>query len=256
MNSVRLAFTEHGPKEGQPILLSGSLGSTQAMWGEQVSTLKERARVITFDHRGHGGSPTPLGPYTLDDLGMDTLALMDELGLDQVDFVGLSLGGMVGMWIAENAPMRLNKLVLMCCAAKVDDVAPWMDRARAAREHGTASIAPMVASRWLTPEFAETHPEIEQTLVAMIANTTDEGYAGCCEAIATMNLQDQLNTIDAQTLVIAAAQDPSTPAETTVAPIAQGIVNSQYVVVDDAAHLVNVQQPALVNGLLTGFLLD
>ena len=254
MNSVTLAHTAIGT--GHPVLLAGSLGSTQAMWDPQVAQLSQDARLITFDHRGHGASPVPLAPYAIDDLGMDTLRLMDFLELDQASFVGLSLGGMVGLWLAINAPDRIDRLVVMCCSAYTSDAGPWLERARACRADGTGSIADVVVSRWLTPEFAATHPQIEAELVQMVSETSPEGYAGCCEAIAALDLREGLTEIFTPTLVVAAAQDPSTPAQSVVAPIAEAIPTAQYAVIDDAAHLANVQQPAAVSGLLREFLLD
>lgn len=255
MSSPRLSFIDSETPAKQTIVFAGSLGSTHAMWDEQVNALSPSARVIAYDHRGHGDSDVPIGPYSIDDLGMDALRLMDSLGIESASFVGLSLGGMVGMWLGINAPDRLERLVLMCTSAHMPDAGPWLERSRAVRADGTASIANAVVSRWFTEDFAATQRDIVASMVQMVSDTSDEGYASCCEAIAAMDMRADLANIDTPTLVIAAAQDPSTPAETSVAPIAAAIPNSQYVVVDDAAHLVNVQQPALTSGLLSGFLL-
>lgn len=255
MSFPSLAFSDSETPSNRTIVFAGSLGSTYDMWADQLVALAPSARVIAYDHRGHGDSDVPLGPYSIDDLGMDALRLLDSLELDQVCFVGLSLGGMVGMWLAINAPHRLEKLVLLCTSAHMPDAGPWLERSRAVREAGTASIAPMVVSRWLTEEFAETHPDLVEFMEQMVSNTSDEGYSACCEAIAALDLRDGLTDVNVPTLVIAAGNDPSTPAATAVEPIAQAIPGAQYVVVEDAAHLVNMQQPAEISGLLRAFLL-
>ena len=118
MTPIDVSYDITGPDDGPVLVLSNSLGSTTAMWDPQVPALAERLRVVRYDHRGHGGSPVPPGPYALADLGADALALLDRLGLERVHWCGLSLGGMVGMWLAINAPERIDRLVLCCTSAQ------------------------------------------------------------------------------------------------------------------------------------------
>ena len=125
------------------------------MWDPQVPRLAERLRVVRYDHRGHGNSPVPPGPYSLDDLGADALALLDRLGLERVHWCGLSLGGMVGMWMAINAPERIDRLVLCCTSARLGPPAMWADRARTVRAEGVEAIADAGIGRWLTVGFIE-----------------------------------------------------------------------------------------------------
>jgi 3-oxoadipate enol-lactonase len=219
------------------------------MWDPQVAALSATHRVIRHDHRGHGGSPVPPPPYELAGLGADVLALLDALGLERVDWCGLSLGGMVGMWLAAHAPERLGRLALCCTSAQLGTPESWAERVDAVRAGGTDGVADAGVGRWLTPGFAATHPDLAARLRAMIAATDDDGYVGCCQAIASMDLRPALGRIRAPTLVIAGADDPSTPPEHGEV-IAAGIPGARLEVVADAAHLANVQQPEAVGALL------
>jgi 3-oxoadipate enol-lactonase len=221
------------------LLLSNSLGATRAMWDPQVPVLAERFRVVTYDTRGHGRSPVPAGPYTIDDLADDVVALLDTLGVDRVHMAGLSLGGMTAMRLAARDPERVDRLALLCTAVQLDG-SVYADRAVAVRAQGAASIAPAVVSRWVTPDFAVGHPDVVAGMEAMVAGTPDEGYAGCCEAITGMDLRADLAAITAPTLVIAGAQDQATPPE-RLQTIADGIAGAQLLVVRPAAHLANVE---------------
>jgi 3-oxoadipate enol-lactonase len=250
MTPVELTAVVDGPDDGEPLLLGGSLGTTLAMWEPQLPVLAQRHRVIRFDHRGHGGSPAPEGPYTMDDLGADTLALMDRLGLERVSYVGLSLGGMVGQWLAINAPERIAKLVLISTSPHMPPPEGWHERAAAVREAGsTAAVADAVLGRWFTPGFAQEQPEVVARYRTMVATSPAGGYAACCEAIADLDLRGGLPRIAAPTLVLVGAQDPSTPpphAET----IAGAVPGARLEVLDPGAHLLNVEREEAVTGLI------
>ena len=144
------------------------------MWDPQVPALAERFRVVTYDTRGHGDSPAPPGPYTLDDLVDDLVALLDEVGAERAHVAGLSLGGMTAMRLAAREPARVDRLALLCTSAKTDPQG-FLDRAAAARSGGTAPLAPAVVSRWLTPSYAAEHPDLVARLEAMIAGVGRRG---------------------------------------------------------------------------------
>ena len=248
MSPVALHHVVDG--DGPTLILGPSLGSTTAMWEPQVAALAERFRVVRYDHRGHGGSPVPDEPYELAELGGDVLTLMDELGAERAHVAGLSLGAMVAMWVAANAPERVDRLALCCTSAKLGPPQMWRDRAAAVREAGTTStIADAVAERWLTPAYAASHMDLVASLRAMIASIDPVGYAGCCGAIERMDLLDDLGGIAAPTLVLSARDDPATPPEHGAA-IAERIDGARFEVVKDAAHLANLQQPGAVTDLL------
>src|SRR4051794_2289093 len=184
------------------------------MWDDQVAALSSRFRILRYDTRGHGRSAAPEGPYAIGDLGADLLALLDELGLERVSFCGLSLGGMTGMWLAANAPERVERLVLCCTSAHLPPREMWDERIETVRADGMEPVAEGVLERWLTPEFRTARPEIAARLKAMLVATPVEGYAGCCAAIRDLDLRDALSAIRAPTLVIAGGEDPATPPPT------------------------------------------
>ncbi len=247
--TVDLHHELHGDPAAPPVLLLGSLGSNLHMWDPQIHALAARHRVIAVDHRGHGDSPAPAGPYTMADLGGDIVALLDALGLDAVHFVGLSLGGAVGQWLAAHHPQRVHTLTVLCTAAQFAPARPWLDRAAAVRADGVASIADAVVGRWFTPELAQRDPELVTRHAAMVSGTTDEGYAACCEALADWDGRADLARIVAPTLVIAAEQDGPTPPAALQA-IADGIAGAELRVVSPGAHLANVEQAGAITRLI------
>jgi 3-oxoadipate enol-lactonase len=250
---VEIAHDVTGPTDAPFLVLSNSLGSTAEMWDGVAPALAERLRVISYDHRGHGRSPVPPGPYDLADLGGDVLAMLDRVGAERVHWCGLSLGGMVGMWLAINAPDRIDRLALCCTSAKLGPPAMWAERAAAVRAGGVESIADAGIGRWLTPGFIEREPEATARVRAMLVATPDEGYAECCGAIERMDLLDQLGAIRAPTLVIAADDDPATPPEHGER-VAAGIPGARFEVVAGARHLATVEQPDAMTALIAGHL--
>jgi 3-oxoadipate enol-lactonase len=241
---------------GAPVLvLSHALGLSLAMWDPQVEALSRAFRLVRYDHRGHGRSPVPAGPYTIEALGRDLVRLLDRLGLDRVSFCGLSLGGMVGMWVAANAPERIDRLVLCCAAARMVRPEDFAARARTVREHGIEAIADALIGRWFTPSFPASHPDTVARIRAMLLSTSREGYAGGCEAIAQMDLRADLPRITAPTLVIGAEHDQSTPPEKS-REIAQRIRGAELVMIPDAAHIANVEQPDAVANQILDHLLE
>jgi 3-oxoadipate enol-lactonase len=252
MTATAVSWTEDGPADAPVVLLSNSLGATRGMWDAQVPALAERYRVVTYDTRGHGGSPSPEGAWSLDDLVDDVVALLDEVAAERAHVVGLSLGGMTAMRLAAREPARVHRLAVLCTSASVDP-APYRERAAAARRDGTASIAPTVVSRWVTPDFAAAHPHEVARLEAMVAGADDEGYARCCEVLAALDLREDLARITAPTLVVSGAEDPALPPEHQRA-IAAGIPGAELQTFSPAAHLANVEQPLQVTGALLGHL--
>ena len=244
-DTVELDYRLEGP-EGAPVLvLANSLGTTFRMWDEQAPALSERFRLLRYDHRGHGGSPVPPGPYGMDDLGRDVLALLDRLGIEHASFCGLSIGGMVGMWLASEAPERIERLVLCCTSARFEPPEAWSDRARTVRESGVGEISDAILDRWFTPPFHKSRPDIVEWAGRMLRDTPVGGYAGCCEAIRDADLRGRLGGIQAPTLVIAGADDPAAPVDKAEF-IRDSIPDARLMVIEQSAHLANVEQPEAV----------
>jgi 3-oxoadipate enol-lactonase len=231
------------------VVLANSLGTTLAMWDPQLSLLKRRFRVVRYDLPGHGGSAAPHGPYTIAGLGAQLVALLDELGVGRAHLCGLSIGGMIAMWVASHAPERVDRLVLCATSALLGPADAWASRAETVLASGMRSVSDAVVGRWFTPGFAERNPAVVSRMRAMLETASPVGYAGCCRAIERMDLRPDLGRIVAPTLVVAGADDPAIPAD-HAERIAAGIAGSRLEVVGPAAHLVNIEQPDRVGRLI------
>lgn len=249
---MRLHHELSGPPDAPVVVLGNSLGTTTALWEAQLPVLHRRFRVLRYDHRGHGGSPTAPGPYRLDDLADDVLELLDTLDLPRVSYCGVSMGAMVGMWLAGHAPERIERLVLCCAVATFVTAQPWLDRAAQVRASGTGAIAPAVVRRWFTPEFAARCPEVVAAFEADLSRVDDEGYAGCCDALAASDLRSVLPAIEAPTAVVAGAYDEATPPRCG-RTVAEAIPGASFHVVP-GAHLANVEAADQVSAILEAHL--
>ncbi|MEJ9077737.1 3-oxoadipate enol-lactonase [Gordonia malaquae] len=254
--SVSVAYDViDGPTPDAPVvLLSNSIGSTRSMWNRQTAALARHFRVVRYDTRGHGESPVPAGPYTIDQLADDAVGLLDRLGVRCAHVVGLSLGGMTAMSLAARYPDRVDRLALLCTSPAYDDEVAWRARAATVRSQGTSVIAAATVGRWYTPAFLESEPERAAAAEAMISGIPAEGYAACCEAIATMDLRLLLPTITAATVCIAGADDPAAPPAVLEA-IARAVPGARFTVIESAAHLANDEQPDAVVAALLAHLL-
>jgi 3-oxoadipate enol-lactonase len=238
-----------GPDDAPVLIMGSSLGTSSAMWDAQLD-LAGAFRVVRYDHRGHGSSATPEPPYEIADLAGDVLELMDALGVERAHHCGLSIGGMIGMWLGANAPERVNRLILICTSAQLGPPSLWRERAAAVREAGTTEpVADAVVDRWLTPRFAVEHPEIRTRLRAMLLDCDPVGYAACCGAIERMDLRGGLPRITAPALVISGSDDSATPIEHQRL-LADAIPGARHEVVAPAAHIAAVERPEAVTGLI------
>jgi 3-oxoadipate enol-lactonase len=213
------------------LLLSPSLGTTRALWEPNLARLEERFAVIRYDHPGHGEEAP--GPRTIEGFAAAALAAADAAGAERFSFCGLSLGGMVGMWLAANVPERVERLVVACSAPYLPPAEQYLDRAATVREHGVEAVADAVVGRWFTERFPDPEPWRRHLLA-----TPAEGYARACEALAAMDLRDDLGRIEAPTTVILGRHDPVVHGENR-----RLLVTLGPVVTRDAAHLANVEQP-------------
>ena len=250
--TVEVHHRLEGPGGAPVVMFANSLGTTLEMWDDQAAALAGRYRVLRFDMRGHGRSPAPPGPYTVDELAGDTLALLDRLGLARVMFCGLSLGGAVGMTIAARATERLERLVLAATAVEFHPPEQWRARAATARAEGMDAIAPAGIERWFTPGAPA---ELKARFDAMLRSVPPAGYAACCEAIAAFDLRGAATGVRVPTLTIAADDDPVTPPE-KLAAIAAAIPGARSVVIEDARHIVNAEQSDRFTLVLSAFLAE
>ena len=241
-SAVEPRYLLEGPEDAPVLVLANSLGTTLRMWDDQTPSLQTHFRLLRYDHRGHGGSPAPPGPYTIEDLGRDVLALLNRLEIERFSFCGLSIGGMVGIWLASEVPERIDRLVLCCTSARLGPPDKWSTRAATVRERGVGAIVETVLEGWFTPAFRKGRPEVVEWASRMLRETPVEGYAGCCEAIRDMDLRDRLGEIRAPTLVIAGDDDTAITLDHAKL-IRDSILDARLVVIEQAAHLANIEQP-------------
>jgi 3-oxoadipate enol-lactonase len=238
--------------EDKPLaMLSNSLGSTHDMWEPQMAALTERYRVLRYDNRGHGQSDAPPAPYAMDRIASDAKELIEALGVGPVLWCGVSMGGMVGMWLGANAPDLLRRAVLANTSPLIGPPEIWNQRLAVIEDQGMEVLSKAVVQRWLTTPYAAGHPETAAKLTAMIAATPAHGYAGTAAAIRDMDLRDLLPRIRVPVLVIAGSQDQST---TVVMgeQIAADVPGARLEILE-AAHLSNIEQPDAFNGLVREF---
>ena len=236
---MRLHYRLDGAADAPVLALPSSLGTSTELWTQNVEYWGERFRILRFDQRGHGGSEAPPGPYSLGDLGRDFIRLLDELGLERVTLCGLSLGGATAMWVAAEAPERIDRLILACTSARFGEPAQWLERAETVRNAGLEAIAEKVVARWFTDDV---EPETVARFRSLLVSTPAEGYAGCCEALACWDFRGRLGEIRADTLVIAGTEDAAAPLADSEL-LVEHIPRARLVVVEQAAHLANVEQP-------------
>ncbi len=232
---IRLYYEVSGNPKGEPLVFGNSLGSNLQMWDRVVPLFGNRYRVVRFDMRGHGRTSLPAGPYGIGDLGRDVLGLLDELDLGSVNFCGLSLGGMVAMWLGIHTPNRLRRLMLANTAARIGTSQMWNERIANVERSGMAALAETTPTRWFTAGYREENPHEMEKMRAMVASTNPAAYSAACSVLRDTDLTHEIENISAPCLVIAGTHDPATPPSDGRA-IQQRIPNARYVELN-ASHL-------------------
>jgi 3-oxoadipate enol-lactonase len=256
-NNIRVHYELSGTL-GQPVVvLSHSLAASGNMWEPQIKALGEHFQVLRYDTRGHGRTEVTPGPYRLSQLGDDAVALLDALGIEQVHWVGLSLGGMIGQTVALDHPGRFHRLVLCDTAAVVPaEMQPvWEERIASVKNRGMSAQVEATMERWFSPGFAAAGSPFFSLIKKEFLATPPEGYVGCAEAIRRLNTLPRLKEITIPTLVMVGEQDPATPV-TAAQSIAAQIKGAKLVVIPGARHLPNVEAAGEFNSHLLDFLLS
>jgi 3-oxoadipate enol-lactonase len=252
-NGIETNYVVEG--EGPWLVMSHSLASNLTMWDAQARLLARNFKVLRYDTRGHGGSSAPPGPYTLDQLAGDAKALFDELGITRAHWVGLSMGGMIGETFALEHPGVFQSMVLAdTTARRLPNAAEmWGERIRIAQTQGMDALVESTLARWFTEPFRQSRKDVMERIGGHIRNTPVAGFAGCCEAIAKVDVLDRLHEIRCPTLVIVGEQDHGTPPEMARA-IAANLPGAQLVIIPSAAHFSNVEQEKAFNDAMLPFL--
>jgi len=251
---LALGSSLDGPAGAPVLVLGNSLGTSRAVWDRQLPALGKHFRLLSYELPGHGGTAAAPGDYTIGGLGAAVLALLDSCGVDRAGYLGISLGGMIGMWLAASVPDRITSLGLVCTSAYLPPASGWLERAGLVRAAGMAAVSAASAGRWFTPAFTASAPDVVAGFTAELGRTDVAGYAGCCAAIAGMDLRAGLGSVRAPAVVISGADDPATPPWHGAA-IAAAVPGSRLVVIRRAAHLANVSAPGEVTAVLLRHLL-
>jgi 3-oxoadipate enol-lactonase len=234
-----ISYEVDGDRDAPALLLINSIGSTREMWARQMAAFTSAYRVIRYDARGHGASSVPRGAYTLEDLGRDALAVLDDLGVTTGHVCGISLGGITAQWLGLTAPDRIRRLVLANTAARIGTLESWTDRITLVHQKGMSAVADLAMERWFTPAFHARDPETIHTFRAMVQNCPADGYLGCCAAMRDADLRSHISRLSQPTLLIASSADTATPPEGLA--FIHDQVNGAALLMLESAHLSNVE---------------
>lgn len=260
MSVVQLAdgelfYTVDGPQDAPVLVLSNSLGTDLHMWNAQMPAFTEHFRVLRYDTRGHGRSLVTEGCYSIEQNGRDVLALLDALDIESAAFCGLSMGGLIGQWLAINAPARIERLVLCNTAAKIGSPEVWNPRIETVLRDGQAAMLALrdaSIARWFTAEFAQAQPAKVEPVVGMLAATSPQGYAANCAAVRDADFREQVACIVAPTLIVCGTADGVTTPEH--GRFMQERIHAAELVELHAAHLSNVEASELFTRRVLDFL--
>ncbi len=253
-DGVRLTYRIDGQDDKPTLFMVNSLGTNLHMWDAQVALLGRDLRIVRYDSRGHGASDVPAGPYTMEQLGLDLLALLDTLQIERAHICGLSLGGVVALWFAIHYPNRVDRAVFANTAARIGTKESWETRIAAVQNGGIAAIRDAVLGRFLSEKFRQHHPEVLQQIAAMLDATNPIGYIGSCAALLDADLRATVSTIHRPSLIIASELDESTPPALSD-ELHAAIAGSKLVLLPAVAHLSSVEQPEAFSQHLLSFLL-
>lgn len=253
INGVDTAYRFDGPTDGRVVIMSNSLMSNYDMWDWTVPALVDRYRVLRYDTRGHGRSSTPAGPYSITQLGDDAAALLDALGIDAAHVVGLSMGGMVAQQLGARYPHKVRSLSICDSASEMPPRSLWDDRLAVAAKNGISALVEPTIKRWFTAPFISRAPDDIAKVRAFIEQTQTPGYMACAAAIRDMAQTTMLLKIKAPTLVMTGRQDSATTVDNAIV-LHRMIDGSTLHLIDDAAHLSNIEQPEAFNRALRTFI--
>ena len=254
-DGVSLNTRLDGPEGAPWVVLSNSLGSNLSMWDGQIDLLTSKYRVLRYDHRGHGASDVPPGPYTLDMLVGDVIELMDHHGIGTADWIGLSMGAMTGMGLAIHHPDRFGRMVLADGRADAPDMfkAMWDQRIAVVSGGGTEAVADGTLGMWLTEDWRAANPEASARVRAMIVGTDAKGYIACCQGLKGLDYLKDLGSVRNPVLYICGAEDKGAPPEVMKA-MAAATPGAEYVEIANAGHVPNINRPEAFNAALAAFL--
>lgn len=251
--AVELNHYSQGPVDAPAVVLAGALGTELETFDHLAGALADRFHVVRVDVRGHGSSPAPEGPYAMSELAEDVLLTAEDLGLDRFAFVGLSIGGAIGLTLAVEHAARLSALVVACSAPRLGTPETWQERAAAVRDDGLASLVEATRERWFTAELRRTLPELVDAVMERFAAQSPVGYTGCCAALASYDVTGRLAEVRVPTRVVVAEHDAVATPESGAA-LAEALPDADLVVLAGTAHLAQLGAPEAFDAAVAGHL--
>ena len=241
-------------REGAPwLVFSNSLMTDSAMWDDQVAALKKDFRILRYDHRGHGGTDAPAGRYDFATLVADVVAIYDELSIDRAHFVGLSMGGMTALGLAQQYPDRVDRVVVCDCtgASTPAGAQQWEERIAIAQKDGMDALVEPTIGRWFSPDYVAKNPPALDKVRNMIRSTPVNGFVGCAAALSNFDFRPRLSDIKAPALFVCGTKDA---ALSGLKQLHAAVPGSQLFEVEGAGHISNMEQPEAFTGALQRFL--
>jgi 3-oxoadipate enol-lactonase len=251
-NGIEMNYRLDGPQGAPVVMMSNSLMSNYSMWDCTVPAFS-KYRVLRYDTRGHGGSEVTPAPYSISVLGEDAAALIQALNVGPVHFMGLSMGGMIAQYLGAHHPQLIRSLCLCDTASEMPPRTMWAERLAIAQSKGLVGLVDGTIQRWFNPGFIESQPQEIAKVKAMILGTSVEGYTGCASAVRDMAQSTMLLKIKAPTLIVTGRQDPACTIDQALV-LHKLIENSKYVILENAAHLANIEQPESFNKIVSEFI--
>ena len=251
-NDAEIHYQTFGDTNNPAIIFSNSLGTKYTMWQPQIDALQNDFFVICYDTRGHGASSAPKGPYTIDQLGLDVIHILDHLNISKASFCGISMGGITGLQLGLIAPQRFLSITIANSAAKIGQDHAWLSRADAVEANGLADIVSTTHTRWFSDKFDYIHDAIAQKTIQSLSVTAPKGYAASCRALAQADLREDIAQIQVPCLALCGGLD----SVTTVADgeFMQAQIPNCEIAVIDASHLSNIEAPQQFNQVFADFI--
>ncbi len=250
-NADGLHWREDGDPTGLALVFANSLGTDLHLWDAVLARLPDGLRIIRYDKPGHGASPAPQEPVSIDSLAEDTERLLHHLNVHRCVFVGLSIGGMIGQVLAARRPDLIQAAILSNTAATMGAPALWHDRIRDVQAGGMERIAKAVLQRWFAPDFDD--PQVLEAARQWLGGTSVAGYIACCQAIAAADLQAKSSQISCPVLVVTGSADQACPPAHSTA-FAQSLAQARLRVMAGIGHLPCLEAPERFAQLIIQFL--
>jgi 3-oxoadipate enol-lactonase len=255
LNGTRFNYRLDGPTDAPVVTLAHALANSLELWDDLADSLSSRYRVLRYDQRGHGRSSAVPGPYSFPMLEADAIGILDALGIDKANWIGLSIGGMIGYGLAINHPSRLTSLI--ACDSRSDAppdyAAYFQSRIDKAHAGGMEGVVESTVERWFTPESLSAGIPVLDKVRNMIRTTNPIGHEGCCEALKKLAYGSQLSKISVPTMILGGANDKGAPPE-ILAEVARRIPNAQHVVIPKAGHITPLENPEMTLEAILSFL--